>query len=108
MVNDGSYPSGHSTIGWAWALILSEIDPEHGDAILARGSAHGQGRLVCNVHWQSDVMEGRFLGAVVVSRLHADPLFLADLKAAKAEIVTVRAKDLKPVRDCNAEYSDKV
>ena len=32
---DGSYPSGHTAIGWAWALILSEIAPERADAILA-------------------------------------------------------------------------
>ena len=24
---DGSYPSGHTTLGWAWALILAEISP---------------------------------------------------------------------------------
>ncbi len=22
---DGSYPSGHTALGWAWALILTEI-----------------------------------------------------------------------------------
>ena len=26
--NDGSYPSGHPFVGFAWALILSEIAPE--------------------------------------------------------------------------------
>lgn len=24
---DGSYPSGHSAIGWGWALILSQLAP---------------------------------------------------------------------------------
>ena len=28
---DGSYPSGHNAIGWAWALILAEIAPERAD-----------------------------------------------------------------------------
>ena len=36
---DGSYPSGHTAIGWAWALILTEIAPDRADAILARGRA---------------------------------------------------------------------
>ena len=27
LMNDGSYPSGHTAIGWAWALILTEISP---------------------------------------------------------------------------------
>lgn len=28
LAKNGSYPSGHTAIGWAWALILSEIAPE--------------------------------------------------------------------------------
>ncbi len=100
---DGSYPSGHTAIGWAWALILSEIAPEHADAILARGRAYGESRVICNVHWHSDVVEGRFMGAAAVARLHADPAFRAELEAAKAEMPAVRAKGLKPTRDCKAE-----
>jgi acid phosphatase (class A) len=103
MMKSGSYPSGHSAVGWAWALILSEISPEHADAILARGRAFGQSRVICNVHWQSDVIEGRFIGAATVTLLHADPVFRADLESAKSEIAAVRAKGLKPVRDCQAE-----
>jgi acid phosphatase (class A) len=88
--NDGSYPSGHTAIGWAWALVLCEIFPEHTDAIIARGRDFGQSRVVCNVHWQSDVNEGRFMGAATVARLHGDPEFLADLAAAKMEIANRR------------------
>ncbi len=100
---NGSYPSGHSAIGWAWALILSEISPEYADAILARGRAFGQSRVICNVHWQSDVVEGRFMGAATVARLHADRVFRADIKIAKKELAAVRAKGVKPTRDCKAE-----
>ena len=102
---DGSYPSGHTAAGWAWALILSEISPEQADAILARGRAFGESRNICNVHWRSDVIEGRFMGAGTVARLHADPTFRADLEVAKAELAAVRAKSLKPTRDCNVEAS---
>jgi len=103
MMKDGSYPSGHTAIGWAWALILSEIAPEHTDAILARGRAFGQSRVICNVHWQSDVIEGRFMGAAAVARLHSDPAFRAELETAKAELAAVRTKGLKPTRDCETE-----
>lgn len=99
----GSYPSGHTAVGWAWALILSEISPEQADAILARGRIFGENRMICNVHWQSDVIEGRAMGSATIARLHADPTFRADLEAAKAEITAVRAKGLKPQRDCAAE-----
>jgi len=103
LMKNGSYPSGHSTVGWAWALILSEISPEQADAILARGRSFGQSRVICNVHWQSDVIEGRFMGAAVVARLHADPVFRADMESAKSELAAVRAKGMKPARDCKAE-----
>ncbi len=100
---DGSYPSGHNAVGWAWALILAEIAPQQSDAVLARGLAYGQSRLVCNVHWQSDAMQGRIMGAAAVARLHADPAFRADLAAASSELADVRAKGLKPAGDCRAE-----
>jgi acid phosphatase (class A) len=100
---DGSYPSGHTAIGWAWALILAELAPDRADALLARGRAFGQSRVVCNVHWQSDVIEGRSVGAATVARLHADPLFRADLEAARDELARLRARDPELTRDCAAE-----
>jgi acid phosphatase (class A) len=99
----GSYPSGHASTGWAWALIVGEIAPERIDAILARGRAFGQSRLICNAHWLSDVIEGRVMGASTVARLQADPAFRADVDAAKAEVMAARAKGIKPQRDCAAE-----
>ena len=94
-----SYPSAHTSIGWAWALVLAEASPNQSDAILARGLAFGQSRLVCNLHWESDVIEGRTIGAATVARLHADPAFLADLAAAKDELAAVRARQLPPQRN---------
>lgn len=87
---DGSYPSGHTAVGWGWALLLCELFPEQTDALLKRGWEFGQSRVVCNVHWQSDVNQGRTMGAATVARLHADPGFLADLEAAKTEIAVLR------------------
>jgi acid phosphatase (class A) len=101
--NDGSYPSGHSSLGWAWALLLAELAPDRDDAVLARGFAYGQSRVVCGVHWQSDVNAGRVVGAGVVARLHDDPGFRADFEAARKELAAVRAQQLQPSRDCAAE-----
>ncbi|GAB6905219.1 Acid phosphatase [Desulfosarcina cetonica] len=100
---DGSYPSGHTTYGWAWALILAEIAPDRAEAILARGRAYGESRIICNAHWNSDVAEGRTMGAAVVARLHTDQKFLADLEMAKKEYSQARAKGLQPSGDCQAE-----
>jgi len=100
---NGSYPSGHTAAGWGWALILCEISPERTDAILARGLSFGESRNACNVHWHSDVVQGRIIAAGTVARLNADPAFRADLEAARAELAGVRNRGLKPMRDCSAE-----
>ena len=91
--HNGSYPSGHTAIGWAWALILSELVPQRADAILARGAAYGESRIVCNVHWYSDVLAGRMMGAAAVSLMHHNPEFIADMKAAKEELAHAPAPD---------------
>jgi len=100
--NDGSFPSGHTAIGWAWALILTELSPGQADAILARGRAFGESRLICNAHWQSDVLQGRAVASGAVAKLHADDDFLADMKAARAEIEAMRGAGI-PASDCEAE-----
>ena len=100
---DGSYPSGHTSAGWAWALVLSEIAPERRDAILARGIEYGRSRSICNVHWMSDVQAGRLIGSGTVAQLQNDPVFRADLRAAREEVKTLRRQGLTPNGDCNLE-----
>lgn len=82
---NGSYPSGHTSIGWATALVLAEINPERQNEILRRGYEMGQSRVICGYHYQSDVDAGRLTGSMVVARLHADPGFQAQLEKAKKE-----------------------
>lgn len=103
LAKDGSYPSGHTSIGWTWALILAEIAPDRADAILSRGYTFGQSRVICGVHWQNDVHAGRVIAAAVVAKLHSDPVFRAQLDAAKKELADAWAKGLKPAHDCKAE-----
>jgi len=103
LADDGSYPSGHTAIGWAWALILASLAPDRADEILHRGIAFGESRAICNVHWPSDVLAGRTVGAAAVAVLHADDTFQHDLAAASREIISVRAQGLAPSRDCTVE-----
>lgn len=86
MAQSPSYPSGHAMIGWASALILTELSPDRGAEVLARGRAFGDSRAICGVHYASDVEAGRLLAAALVARLHAEPAFQADLKAARREL----------------------
>lgn len=100
---DGSYPSGHASLGWAWALVLVQAAPQNMDALLQRGYAFGQSRVICGVHWQSDVDAGRLIGAATVARLQSDETFKAQVALARDEIAQAQAKGLKPTADCAAE-----
>lgn len=82
---NGSYPSGHTSIGWATALVLAEINPDRQNEILKRGYDMGESRVICGYHFQSDVDAGRLTGSMTVARLHADPEFQKQLAKAKAE-----------------------
>jgi acid phosphatase (class A) len=103
LVKDGSYPSGHSAVGWAWALVLTEVAPERSDAVLQRGRAFTQSRGICGVHWESDIESGRLVGAAAVARLHANPVFIAQVEAARVEVAKARARGATPARDCTSE-----
>ncbi len=100
---DGSYPSGHAAIGWGWGLIMAQVAPDHADAVLARGRAFSHSRAVCNVHYVTDVEEGRTMGAATVAKLNASAEFRADVEAARAEVAAARANGVKPNRDCARE-----
>jgi acid phosphatase (class A) len=93
---DGSYPSGHSAIGYGWGLLLAEAVPDRAGQLVARGIAFGDSRRVCNVHWLSDVEQGRAVAAAVVARLHAVPAFRTDMAAASAEVARLRARAPRP------------
>lgn len=82
----GSYPSGHSALGWSWALALAQAAPAKADAILTRGREYGDSRVVCGVHFPSDVEAGRTLAAAEIARLNSDADFQAAVKAAAAEL----------------------
>lgn len=91
-LDDYSFPSSHATRGWLWALILSELNPARQNELLSRGYQYGQNRVICGIHWQSDVDAGRFIASYLLSRLHADPKFRERLARARVEIQSL----LKP------------
>ncbi|WP_230279935.1 phosphatase PAP2 family protein [Croceicoccus sp. Ery15] len=83
---DGSYPSGHTAIGWMLALVLTELVPAKENEILKRGYDFGQSRVVCRVHWYSDTVSGRNIASATFARLQADPVFRAQAELAKKEL----------------------
>jgi acid phosphatase (class A) len=90
------YPSGHTTAGWTWALVLAQVAPDHASQILARGRAIGESRVVCGVHNASAVEGGRYTADAVMALLSANATFRADVQAARAELARLRKQGPKP------------
>ncbi|MFD0936780.1 phosphatase PAP2 family protein, partial [Methylobacterium trifolii] len=86
-----SYPSGHAAQGWAFALIMAALVPEKATPILARGRAYGDSRVICGVHWLSDVAAGRTNGSSAFAALLGDATFRADMEKARAELAKALA-----------------
>lgn len=82
---NGSYPSGHTLLGWSSALLMSEINPDRATEILARGYRYGENRLVVGAHWQSDTDAARLAASAAYARLHTSDRFLEQMKKAREE-----------------------
>lgn len=80
-----SYPSGHSAYGWAVALVLAQVAPERAPALMAKAAEYGESRVVCGVHFPSDVEAGHAIAIAVVDRLQSSPKFQQDLQRARKE-----------------------
>jgi acid phosphatase (class A) len=97
-----SYPSGHSAFGWGAALTLAEIAPSRAQPILARGHEFDESRVICAVHFPSDVAAGEIVATAVVERLHTVPEFIHDLACAQEEYRAAIRPSLKMSPECSA------
>ena len=81
-----SYPSGHSTRGTVFALLLAELFPDKREAILAKGREAGWLRVQGGVHFPTDVYAGRVLGQELARDFLRSESFQRDFAEARAEL----------------------
>jgi acid phosphatase (class A) len=84
--NSYSYPSGHATGGTAMAVILAHMVPEKKDALLARGLAYAENRIVGGAHYRSDVVAGERAGVLLADALLNDRKFQKEFEKARNEL----------------------
>ncbi len=60
--------------------------PEKAPAILARAGAYAHNRVVCGVHYPSDVEASRTLALVMLGELSSSARFQQDVREAEAEL----------------------
>lgn len=81
-----SYPSGHSSVGFAMGVMLADLMPEKSQAILARASEFAEHRLVCGVHFRSDIVAGQQYGTILAVMLMQNPIVQSQMTKAAAEL----------------------
>jgi acid phosphatase (class A) len=91
-----SFPSGHSTWYRAASELLADLVPERRTRLEAVGSHGGNSRVLCGVHYPSDVQAGQRLGVAAAAQLIASPQWKA-FKADPAVIAEVEA--IRQVQD---------
>ena len=89
---NGSFPSGHTILGWSAALLLSEINPDRAEQIVNRGYLYGESRVIVGAHWQSDVNAGYLYASVAYAKLHTSDRFLKQMAKARKEFARLSAK----------------
>lgn len=87
-----SYPSGHSTRGTVYAMVIADLFPEKREAILELGRTIGWDRVLIGVHFPTDINAGRILARAIVKELKKSPDYQRDFAAAKAEIAALRGE----------------
>lgn len=87
-----SFPSGHATWFRAASELLADLVPERRLRLVEVGRHGGNSRVLCGVHYPSDVQAGQRLGVAAAAQLIATPqwkAFKAD-PAVIAEVEVIR------------------
>jgi hypothetical protein len=72
LVNSPSYPSGHTTHGYAEGVLLALLVPERYPQMVARAAEYGNSRIVIGAHYAMDVIGGRTLALYDLAQLLAN------------------------------------
>jgi acid phosphatase (class A) len=80
-----SYPSGHSSRGWMYALVLASLAPEYADSLFSRAYLYAMNRVVCGHHWKTDTDASLMLTAGIFATVVGTDAYQEQFKKARAE-----------------------
>lgn len=95
---DVSYPSGHATYGYVLAGLLSQLVPERQPILERRADEFARQRMVCGVHFRSDLEAGRKAAQWLASHLEDEPAYVRDANAAMRELRAALNLPARPPR----------
>ena len=80
-----SYPSGHSSRGYMFALALCTVAPQYTTNIMQRAQDYALHRVICGHHWKSDIDASLLLAATMFAYVVCTDDYQAQLKKAREE-----------------------
>jgi PAP2 superfamily len=103
LVNSPSFPSGHTTYGYAGSIMLAVLVPERYQQMIARGAEYGNDRIIMGAHYAMDVLGGRTLALYDMAHLLAnDPRYLGKALKGRPAMNDFRAAAEKARNDVSA------
>jgi hypothetical protein len=90
LVNNPSFPSGHTTWGYTGSVLLALLVPSRYQEAIVRGAEYGNDRIVLGAHYAMDVLAGRTLVLYDMAHLLAnDPAYVGQTPS----------KSVTPIKD---------
>ena len=80
-----SYPSGHSSRGYIFALALCTVIPDKTPEIMVRAQDYAYNRVICGHHWKSDTDASLLLASAMFANIVCTEAYQAQLKKAREE-----------------------
>ena len=84
--NNPSFPSGHTTYGYAESLILALLVPQRYLEMLTRAAEYSNNRIILGAHYAMDVLGGRTLATYDIAHLLANKAEYVGAKRGKVVI----------------------
>ena len=85
-----SFPSGHSSRGWMYALVLATVSPENAEMLFYRARIYALNRVICGHHWKSDIDASLMLAAGIFATLVCTDEYQAQLVKAREEYKSLK------------------
>jgi hypothetical protein len=81
-----SFPSGHTTYGYAESVLLGIFVPQRYPEMVTRAAEYGNSRIIVGAHYAMDVVAGRAVALYVLAHLLSRDGDFRATKAARAEL----------------------
>lgn len=106
LTNSPSYPSGHTTYGYAGSILLALMVPERYPEMVTRAAEYGNHRVLVGAHYVMDVLGGRAVALHAMAHLLAnDPDYVGQTLKGAPAIADFRAALAKARADVREALS---